>query len=96
MDFKRAESTCYRPNFPYAGSSEQNGAFSYIVLLVMHITYTRGLIGFSNCARLFEKNLAMSMTITLNEIHLTVTLSQLNLTYIILVITISFVQSRKT
>ena len=27
IDFKRAEPTCYRTNFPYASSGEQNGAF---------------------------------------------------------------------
>ena len=32
MDFNRAEPTCYRTYFPYASSSKQNGAFSYIVL----------------------------------------------------------------
>ena len=44
MDFNRAEPTCYRTNFPYASSDLQNGAFSYIVLRVMRLTYTRGLI----------------------------------------------------
>ena len=38
MDFYRAEPTC--------------GAFSYIVLCVMRLTYTRGLIQFSNSAKL--------------------------------------------
>ena len=42
MELKRAGPTCYRTNFPYASSG--------IVLSVMRLTYTRGLIRFSNCA----------------------------------------------
>ena len=54
MDFNRVEPTCYRTNFPDASFSKQNGAFLYIVLLVIRLTYTRGLIRFSNCAGLFR------------------------------------------
>ena len=41
MDFNRAESTCYRTNFPYASFGQQSAAFSYIVL---RLAYIRGLI----------------------------------------------------
>ena len=41
MGFNRAEPTCYRTNFPYASSSLQNAAVSYIILC---LTYTRALI----------------------------------------------------
>ena len=40
IDFNRAESTCYRTNFPYACFGYQNGASSYIVLRIMHLIYT--------------------------------------------------------
>ena len=52
IDFNRAEPTCYRTNFHCAISGEQNGAFWYIVLRIMLLTYTRAMIGFSNCGRL--------------------------------------------
>ena len=50
--FNRAEPTCYRTKFSYFSSSKQNGACLYIVLCVVRLTYTRGLIRFSNCAGL--------------------------------------------
>ena len=48
--FFLTEPTCYRTNFPYAISGKQTGAFSFIVLRVMRLMYTRGLNRFSNCA----------------------------------------------
>ena len=44
MDFNRPEPTCYSTYFPLAKE--------YIALRVMRLTYTRGLIRFSNCAGL--------------------------------------------
>ena len=52
IDFNRAEPTCYRTNFPYASFGWQNGAFWYIVLRVMLLTYTRAMIRLSNCGGL--------------------------------------------
>ena len=51
-DFNRAEPTCYRTNFHCAIPSEQNGGFWYIVLRIMLLTYTRAMIGLSNCGGL--------------------------------------------
>ena len=48
INFNRAEPTCYKTYFPYASSGLQNGAFRYIILRVMHLTYTRSMIQFSN------------------------------------------------
>ena len=45
---------CYSAIVSYASSGLQNGAFSYIVLRVMHLMYTQGLFGFSNCAVLSQ------------------------------------------
>ena len=42
MDFNRAEPTCYRTNFPYSSSGKQNKAFSYIVLLGLHLKFVIG------------------------------------------------------
>ena len=41
IDFNRAEPTCHRTNFHCAISGEQNGAFWYIVLRIMLLTYTQ-------------------------------------------------------
>ena len=51
-DFNRAEPTCYWTNFHCAISGEQNGAFWYIVLHIMLLTYTWAMIWFSNCGGL--------------------------------------------
>ena len=50
--FTGLKPTCYRTNFPYTSSGYQNGAFLYIVLCVMRLTYTRDVIWFSHCAGL--------------------------------------------
>ena len=49
IDFKRAEPTCYRTNFHYAISGEQNGEFWYILLRIMLLTYSQAMTRFSNC-----------------------------------------------
>ena len=41
MDFNRAETKCYRTNFPNASSGYHNAVFSYIIL---RLSYIRGLI----------------------------------------------------
>ena len=40
MDFNTTETTNYGTNFPDASSDLQNGAFSYIVIRIMRLTYT--------------------------------------------------------
>ena len=52
IDFNRAEPTCYRTYFHCPISGEQNGAFWYIVLRIMLLTYNRAMIWFSNCGGL--------------------------------------------
>ena len=54
IDFNRAEPACYRTNFHCAISCEQNGAFWYILLRVMLLTYIRAMICFSNCGNLIK------------------------------------------
>ena len=49
MDFNCAEPTRYRTHFHCAISGQQNGAFWYIVLRIMLLTYSRAMIRFSNC-----------------------------------------------
>ena len=44
MDFKRAEPTCYRINFPYTSSGWQNNALLYKVLRVMCLTYVYSML----------------------------------------------------
>ena len=44
IDFNRAEPTCFRTNFNCAIYGEQNGAFWYIVLHIMLLTYTQAII----------------------------------------------------
>ena len=61
FDFNRAEPTCHRTNFPYASSGYQNGAFWYIVLRIMLLTYTRAMIRFSNCCGLSQMDETVSL-----------------------------------
>ena len=44
IEFNRAEPTCYRTNFHCPVSDEQNGAFWYIVLRIILLTYSRAMI----------------------------------------------------
>ena len=38
-EFNRIDPTCYLTNFPYTSSGLRNGALSFIVQLVMRLTY---------------------------------------------------------
>ena len=58
----RAEPTCYRTIFPCASSGLQNGAFRYIVLRVMLLTYIRAMIRSSNCGGLSRMSLRLTAT----------------------------------
>ena len=49
MDFNGAEHPCYRTHFSLGNFWLTKWSFSYIVLPVLGLTYTRGLIRFSNC-----------------------------------------------
>ena len=39
MDFNRGEPKCYKINFHYASSSQQNAAFSHIMLRLTYIVH---------------------------------------------------------
>ena len=65
IDFSSAEPACYRTNFHCAISGEQNGAFSYIVLRIMLLTYSPAMIQFSNCGGVCRMQLEYACSITL-------------------------------
>ena len=67
MDFNRAEPTWYRTNFHCAISGEQNGAFWYIVLRIMLLTYTQAMIQISNCGGLSRMGGSMYILIENKE-----------------------------